>query len=66
MLDEGGKEVEGLIFSSDSLAEHWARLDEFEGEGYERVLTIVKLKDGRKLQAYVYALRGGTPTVASL
>jgi len=66
VLDEGGKEVEGLLFSSNSLAEHWARLDEFEGEGYERVLTTVKLMDGARVEAYVYALRGGTPAVASL
>jgi len=66
VLGEPGGEVEGLVFSSDSLAEHWTRLDEFEGEGYERVVTTVKLKDGTRVEAYVYALCGGTPTVASL
>lgn len=58
VLDEQGGEVEGLLFSSDSLAEHWACLDEFEGEGYERVLTTAKLKDGRTVDAYIYSLRG--------
>lgn len=33
VLDEHGDEVHGLVFSSERLAEHWARLDEFEGEG---------------------------------
>src|SRR4051794_20246715 len=60
ILSEQGDTVEGLLFSSDTLAEHWARLDEFEGEGYERVLTTVKRKDGVVVHAYVYALRGNS------
>jgi gamma-glutamylcyclotransferase (GGCT)/AIG2-like uncharacterized protein YtfP len=56
VLDEQGGEVEGLLFSSESLAEHWARLDEFEGEGYERVLTKVIRKDGTAVDAYIYGL----------
>lgn len=58
VLDEHGDEVKGFLFSSESLAEHWARLDEFEGEGYERVLTTVKLKDGTSIEAYIYRLSG--------
>jgi gamma-glutamylcyclotransferase (GGCT)/AIG2-like uncharacterized protein YtfP len=58
VLDKRGGEVRGVLFSSESLAEHWARLDEFEGEGYERVLTTVKLKDGTAVDAYIYRLRG--------
>ncbi len=62
VLDEHGGEVNGFLFSSESLAEHWARLDEFEGEGYERVLTTVKLKDGTVVDAYIYRLSGnGSP-----
>jgi gamma-glutamylcyclotransferase (GGCT)/AIG2-like uncharacterized protein YtfP len=57
VLDERGGEIEGLLFSSDELAEQWARLDEFEGEGYERVVTKAKLKDGSVVPAYVYRLR---------
>ena len=66
VLDEQGGDVEGLLFTSESLADHWARLDEFEGEGYERVLTTAQLANGMRIEAYVYALRGGTPAVASL
>ena len=58
ILNEHGDEVEGLLFSSEKLDEHWARLDEFEGEGYERVLTSVKRRDGTAVEAYVYRLRG--------
>ena len=57
MLDEAGEEVEGALFSSDRLAEHWARLDEFEGDGYERVLTKATLKDGVTVDAYIYRVR---------
>jgi gamma-glutamylcyclotransferase (GGCT)/AIG2-like uncharacterized protein YtfP len=56
VLDEHGGVVEGLLFSSDSLAEHWTRLDEFEGEGYERVLTTAMRKDGTPVEAYIYRL----------
>jgi len=58
VLDEAGGEVEGFLFTSDRLAEEWARLDEFEGEGYERVLTTVKRPDGTAVEAYIYRLRG--------
>ena len=64
VLDERGGDVEGLLFSSESLAEHWARLDEFEGEGYTRVLTTVKLEDGTAVDAYVYALSEHGPPAA--
>ena len=57
VLDEQAEKIEGLVFSSESLAQHWARLDAFEGEGYERVLTRATLKDGGAVDAYVYALR---------
>jgi gamma-glutamylcyclotransferase (GGCT)/AIG2-like uncharacterized protein YtfP len=58
VLDENGTEVEGSVFSSQTLAEHWARLDEFEGPGYERVLTTAKLKDGTAVKACIYQLTG--------
>ena len=45
-LDEHGEEVEGFLFNSENLSGHWAVLDEFEGEAYERVPAKVKLKDG--------------------
>ncbi|WP_226469066.1 gamma-glutamylcyclotransferase family protein [Luteimonas panaciterrae] len=56
VLDEHGGPVEGFVFSSDVLAEHWTRLDEFEGEGYERVMTRAKLDDGSIVDAYIYSL----------
>lgn len=58
VLDERGSEINGLLVSSESLAEHWARLDDFEGEGYERVLTKATLADGTAVNAYIYRLNG--------
>lgn len=58
VLDELGDEIDGYLFSSDQLSEHWAKLDEFEGEAYERVLTVAKLSDKSTVDAYVYARKG--------
>ena len=56
ILDEQADDVEGFLFSSDQLAAHWPRLDEFEGQGYERVLTKAKRKDGTPVDAFVYQI----------
>ena len=56
-LNEHGCEIEGFLFSSENLSLHWAELDEFEGEAYERVIANVKLKDGSTVDAYIYALK---------
>ena len=53
---EDGDEVEGFIFSSTHLASYWPMLDEFEGEGYERVSVKVKINGTHDVEAYVYAL----------
>jgi hypothetical protein len=49
-------EVRGFVFTSEDLGAHWTRLDEFEGEGYARVLTSVTLEDGSIVRAHVYEL----------
>ena len=66
VLDSNGSEVSGLLFTSEKLAEHWARLDEFEGEGYERVLTAAKRKDGVMVDAFIYQLSSTPPDRHSL
>jgi len=55
-LRQRAGQVAGLLLTSDRLPEHWTRLDEFEGAGYERVLTTATLNDGRTVEAYVYRL----------
>ena len=58
ILDDRGSTVAGFLFSSETLAAHWPRLDAFEGDGYARVLTRVTRQDGTTVDAYVYALSG--------
>lgn len=57
ILDKQGDEIEGFVFTSDNLSNHWAELDAFEGEGYSRVLSEVKVENGDRVLAYVYALK---------
>ena len=54
---EDGDEVEGFVFSSAHLADHWPRIDAFEGEGYERVSVTVRVNGTHDVEAYVYALK---------
>ena len=53
---EDGDEIEGFVFSSVHLANHWPRLDEFEGEGYVRMSVTVRVNGVHDVEAYVYAL----------
>lgn len=56
MLDSQGPDVEVFVFESLELPGHWARLDEFEGSGYRRVVTQVTTPNG-ELNAYIYVVR---------
>ena len=56
---EDGEDIEGHIFKSAHLGEHWPTLDEFEGPDYVRVLTRATLESGDVVEAYVYALAEG-------
>lgn len=49
-------EVAVDLFESASLPDHWARLDAFEGEGYERRPILVRLGD-EEVWAFIYAAR---------
>ena len=60
VLDNLGSEVHGFIFSSEELSAHWDRLDEFEGDGYERVITSAELGDGTVVKVHIYALKGNS------
>ena len=57
VLDDAGDEVEGYLYSSDKLDDHWDELDDFEGEEYKRVLITVRTKDRMAVEAYIYILR---------
>ena len=57
VLDEAGSVIQGFLFTSENLDQHWASLDDFEGEHYQRILTKVHLEDGSSTEAYLYALK---------
>ena len=56
VLDEKGTMVEGQIFSSEQLPDHWNVLDEFEGSAYQRVTTLAQCEDGSWISVQVYVL----------
>lgn len=61
VLDAEAGEVPGLLFSSDELPLHWARLDAFEGEGYRRVPVVAHRGDGTTVRAWAYCLAQTPP-----
>ena len=56
VLDPDADPVDGMLFSSPELPQHWGRLDRFEGPGYRRVGAPVELEDGTCVAAHVYVL----------
>jgi len=60
VLDSAGPVVPVHIFESDDLPDHWARLDDFEGPGYDRVVTWVSTPTG-ELHACLYVLSRPAP-----
>lgn len=56
VLDSEGQTIEVFLFEADSLAELWGRLDAFEGDGYQRVETLV-LTDEGDVPASIYVVR---------
>lgn len=56
VLDDTADEVAGLIFNSSDLEGHWQMLDDFEGDGYRRVLTTARKDNGSLVEVYIYEL----------
>ena len=56
VLDDSADSIDVFVLESVTLDEHWNRIDNFEGEGYTRVLTKVNTKDGQ-LDAYIYVVK---------
>ncbi|MFT4021594.1 MAG: gamma-glutamylcyclotransferase family protein [Acinetobacter sp.] len=44
-LNDQANEVEGFVFSSNTLQHHWQMLDDFEGFQYRRVQTQACIED---------------------
>ena len=55
-IDANGENVDGQLFTSPALETMWSALDDLEGNEYERVIVSVKLENGDRVEAYVYAL----------
>lgn len=53
VLDPEGEVIEVQMFESPDLPAHWARLDEFEGPEYRRVVTEIATADGPR-DAHIY------------
>lgn len=55
VVDPAGPAVDVQVFESRDLPAHWARLDAFEGPGYRRVVTTVRMHAG-DVDAFIYVL----------
>jgi gamma-glutamylcyclotransferase (GGCT)/AIG2-like uncharacterized protein YtfP len=55
VLDPTGSAIGVDVFESVDLPAHWARLDTFEGAGYERVVATVHMPTG-DADASIYVL----------
>ena len=58
----GNGKVPVSVLTSSALPEHWARLDDFEGRDYRRILVPVTLVSGSILVANLYEYRGNVST----
>ncbi len=56
VLDCDAPVIDGYIFTSTKLSNHWDMLDKFEGDGYVRATTQATLPDGSAVETYVYVL----------
>jgi len=55
ILDPLAPAVEVYLFESADLPHHWARLDEFEGAEYKRLIARVSTTDG-DVSAWIYVV----------
>lgn len=56
VFDDDGPEIPVLVFESGQLPAEWARIDEFEGPDYRRVVVPVKMANGVFMQCCIYEL----------
>lgn len=57
VLDDSGSRVQGFIFKSENLQNHWHVLDDFEGAEYERVPVDVTNAEGETIKSCIYMLK---------
>lgn len=51
------QDIKATILISEDMQDNWQRLDEFEGDGYVRILASYELHDGKVGVGYIYGLR---------
>ncbi|MBX3240870.1 MAG: gamma-glutamylcyclotransferase [Chitinophagaceae bacterium] len=51
-----GAIIDAFVLESDELEANWTLLDDFEGDGYRRILTRYEMTGNRTGYGYVYAL----------
>ncbi|OJJ17024.1 hypothetical protein BKI52_30370 [marine bacterium AO1-C] len=57
-IDNQAEKIQGHVFCSDKLAEHWNTLDNFEGTAYQRIKTEIILEGEKEtVEAFIYALK---------
>ena len=56
-LDTGHDTIHGYLFYSSNLINHCDRLDEFEGEEFERTSITVERYDELDVDTYIYTLK---------
>ena len=57
-LENKVERIEGYVFYSKNLKQHWLELDEFEGEAYQRVKATITLEDTKEdVEAFIYTLK---------
>jgi hypothetical protein len=50
------QEIPVHVLISEQLPDHWAHIDDFEGDGYRRVLCQYELENGPVGVGYIYAI----------
>lgn len=56
-VDNSGNRVNGFLFRSANLVNHWPTLDAFAGEGDERVAVSVTTAGGETVDSFIYMLK---------
>lgn len=49
--------IKAFVLFSDQLVDNWQMLDEFEGEGYKRILAKYELDNGEMGVGFIYAIK---------
>ena len=53
---ENQQEIKVFVLFSHELVANWKMLDDFEGNGYRRILTKYELENGQTGAGYIYAI----------